>query len=206
MWKSCPSRWKTSNHTVPHLWSFLLHHQIQICISFPWRRWLVGVMYYFRIDMSGAAVWFGRTLQFEAKPVSGEWCWLWPWLEGCFLLPLSTVSSVTGQREASSRGLAAVKLGVHCGHYAGNMPLLIPTDWSARLFFFPPEWKSKLGHFWFPVLSRPLGVLMGTFGRVSFMGKCWRGEMGLFTVRGCLRRWFSSMSTFQKLLSRQRPV
>lgn len=102
--------------------------------------------------------------------------------EGCFLLlVLCTVSSVTGQCETFSRGLIAVKLGVHCGHCPGSMPLLIPADWSARLFFFPPEWKSKLGHFWFPVLSRPPGALMGTLGPAGFMGKCWPGEMGLFT-------------------------
>lgn len=127
-------------------------------------------------------------------------------VEGCFLLLLCTVSSVTGQCEVFSRGLVAVKLGVHCGHCAGSMPLLIPTDWSARLFFFPLEWKSKLGHRWFPVLSRPPGALVGTGSPASFMGRCWPGEMGLFTSWCCLRRWLSSMSTFQKLLSRERRV
>ena len=48
-------------------------------------------------------------------------------VEGCFLL-LCTVSSVTGQCEAFSRGRIAVKLGVHCGCCTGSMPLLIPTN------------------------------------------------------------------------------
>lgn len=126
-------------------------------------------------------------------------------VEGCFLLH-RTVSSVTGQSEAFSRGCVAVKLRVHCGRCTGSMPLLIPTDWSARLFFFPLEWKSKLGHFWFPVLSRPPDTLTGTLGPASFMEKCWPGEMGLFTSWCCLRRWLSGMSTFQKLLSRERHV
>lgn len=49
-------------------------------------------------------------------------------VEGCFLLLLCTVSSVTGQCEVFSRGRVAVKLGVHCGRCAGSVPLLISGD------------------------------------------------------------------------------
>lgn len=41
-------------------------------------------------------------------------------VEGCFLLLPCTVSSVTGQCEVFSHGLVAFKLGVHCGHLAGQ--------------------------------------------------------------------------------------
>lgn len=120
-------------------------------------------------------------------------------VEGCFLH--CTVSSVTGQCEAFSRVLAAVKLWVHCGHCAGSMPLLIPTDWSERLFFFLLGWKSKLCFLGPQAHSgdaRPCG----------FMWTCWPVEMCFFffTSWWCLRRLLSGMSTFQKMLPRKRHV
>lgn len=63
------------------------------------------------------------------------------------------------------------------------MSVLIPTDWSAYLFFFPLEWKSKLGHFEFPVLSGRSGSFMGTVYPESFMGKCWPCRDGLFSCQ-----------------------
>lgn len=99
-------------------------------------------------------------------------------VEGCFLL--CTVSSVTGQCEVFSRGLVAVKLGVHCGPSTGGVPLLIPADWSARVFFFPPEWKSKLGRFWFPVLSKAPGRTHGDTRPCKFYGEMLAGRDGSF--------------------------
>lgn len=85
-------------------------------------------MSYFRSDMSGAVVWFGWSVLCHAKLVSGGAVLAVATVEGCCLLLLCTVSSVTGQCEVFSHGLVAIKLWVHCGHCAGSMPLLIPTD------------------------------------------------------------------------------
>lgn len=52
-------------------------------------------------------------------------------------------------------------------------------------------------------LSRPPGALLGTVDPEGFMGKCWLGEMVLFTRRWSLWGWLSSMSTFQKMLSKE---
>lgn len=124
-------------------------------------------------------------------------------VEGCFLL--CTVSSVTGQCEVFSRGLVAVKLGVHCGPSTACLSSSPLIDQHA-CFSFPQSGKANWGTFDSPCFPKPPGALMGTLGPASFMGKCWPGEMGLFTSCCCLRRWLSGVSTFQKLLSRERRV
>lgn len=83
------------------------------------------MMHFLRSDASGPLVCFGMLVQPSQCLGSRAGCMVM--VEGRFLL-LCTVSSVTGQREAFSRGLVALSSGVHCGLSAGSVPLVIPTD------------------------------------------------------------------------------
>lgn len=130
--------------------------------------------------------------------------WLWPrWRDVFFsaqwALWLDSVRSFHVDSSPLSSGSIVAPARAAC---LSSSPLI---DQHA-CFSFPQSGKANWGTFDSPCFPKPPGALMGTLGPASFMGKCWPGEMGLFTSCCCLRRWLSGVSTFQKLLSRERRV
>lgn len=100
-------------------------------------------------------------------------------VDGCFLL-LCTVSSVTGQCEAFSHGLQAVKPGS-----------IVATPWAACLssspltdepVCFPFPWSGRANWIpvWFPELSSPPGVHMRNSWPFAFYWELLVGRRGLF--------------------------